>query len=355
MKRISNLYDKIIDIENLRLADKRARKGKTNTYGVVLHDKNREENILLLHETLRLCYFRTSEYNIFTIKDPKEREIYCLPYYPDRILHHAIMNVMEPIWVSAFIHDTYACVKGRGISGAHRKMVKMLTDRNGTTYCLKMDIKKFYPSIDHDILKSIIRKKIKCKKTLALLDEIIDSAKGLPIGNYLSQHLANLYLTYFDHFVKEVLNVKYYIRYADDIIILNDSKGFLHGVLVSINSYLVYELNLELKKNYKVFSVIEGIDFIGYVFYHTHIKLRKRIKRNLLSRISAYNKENKPIDKVSICGWIGWLRGSNSINLCKKHIKHEQDVFRGEPTNNRIYYRRRKRFSLGYSKRGERI
>lgn len=130
--------------------------------------------------------YRTSTYKTFTIYEPKERIIFKLPFYPDRIVHHAIMNILEPIWVSIFINNTYSCIKGRGIHKAVRDIQQDLKDIDGTKYCLKLDIKKFYPSIDHDVLKSIIRKKIKDEKLLNLLDGIIDSTDGVPIGNYLS-------------------------------------------------------------------------------------------------------------------------------------------------------------------------
>ena len=191
MKRIGNLYEKIISLDNLRLADEKARRGKLRSYGVLLHDKNREANILALHETLKNHTFKNSEYSTFTIYEPKERIIFRLPYYPDRILHHAIMNILEPIWVSVFTKDTYSCIKGRGIHGAMRNVKRAIKDRENARYCLKIDIRKFYPSIDHDVLKTIIRRKIKCKDTLALLDTIIDSTDGVPIGNYLSQYFAN--------------------------------------------------------------------------------------------------------------------------------------------------------------------
>ncbi|MDR1338620.1 MAG: RNA-directed DNA polymerase, partial [Prevotellaceae bacterium] len=178
-------------------------------------------NLLKLHETLKAGSFRTSKYTTFTIYEPKEREIFRLPYYPDRIVHHAVMNILEPVWLSIFTADTYSCIKYRGIHATAGKVKKALKDVEGTAYCLKLDIRKFYPSIDHDILKQIIRRKIKDIRLLALLDEIIDSADGVPIGNYLSQYFANLYLAYFDHYIKETEQVKYYFRYADDIVILH--------------------------------------------------------------------------------------------------------------------------------------
>ena len=162
----------------------------------------REQNIQELHHQLMEGTFRTSPYDIFKIYTPKERDIYRLPYYPDRIVHHAVMNILEPIWCSIFTADTYSCIKGKGIHAAARKLKQYLReDPPGTRYCLKIDIRKYYPSIDHDILKQIIRRKIKDRRLLALLDEIIDSAEGVPIGNYLSQYFANLYLAYFDHWI----------------------------------------------------------------------------------------------------------------------------------------------------------
>lgn len=231
MKRIGNLYEKIISLDNLRLADEKARRGKLRSYGVLLHDKNREANILALHETLKNRTFKNSEYSTFTIYEPKERIIFRLPYYPDRILHHAIMNILEPIWVSVFTKDTYSCIKGRGIHGAMRNVKRAIKDRENARYCLKIDIRKFYPSIDHDVLKAIIRRKIKCKDTLALLDTIIDSTDGVPIGNYLSQYFANLMLAYFDHWIKEEKRVRYYFRYADDMVFLASTKEELHILL----------------------------------------------------------------------------------------------------------------------------
>ena len=164
MKRIGNLYNTITSLDNLQLADNNARKGKIKSYGVRRHDRNREQNLLNLHYALRNKTFRNSEYDTFKIYKPKERTIFRLPYYPDRIVHHAIMNVLEPIWLSVFTTDTYSCIKNRGIHAAANSLRRVLSkDVKGTTYCLKMDITKFYPSINHDILKSIIRRKIKDK------------------------------------------------------------------------------------------------------------------------------------------------------------------------------------------------
>lgn len=319
MKRIGNLFDQIISLENLGLADKRAQKGKARQYGVRLHNEHREANLLTLHLMLRGGTYRTSTYDIFQIFEPKERTVYRLPYFPDRIVHHAIMNILAPILVTNFTRDTYSCIKGRGIHAAARAVNQALRDEEATRYCLKLDIQKFYPSINHDILKSLLRRKFKDPELLLLLDEIIDSAPGLPIGNYLSQYLANFYLSYFDHWIKEEMGVRYYFRYADDLVILAPNKATLHELLSKINWYLQEKLHLKVKDNYQVFPVAaRGIDFLGYRFYHTHVLLRKGIKKNFARML----RDNP--NAASITSYKGWAKHCNSRNLLKKLVSNEK-------------------------------
>ncbi|MFD2962792.1 MULTISPECIES: RNA-directed DNA polymerase [Olivibacter] len=313
MKRLNNLYSRIYDIRNLELADAIARKGKGDQIGVRKHDLNGEKNIVDLHNMLKSKSFVTSRYTTFTIYEPKEREISRLPYFPDRIVHHAVMNVLEPIFVSVFTADTYSCIKSKGIHAAQRALRKALQDRDGTIYCLKLDVKKFYPSIDHVILKSLLRRKIKDGDLLWLLDGIIDSAPGVPIGNYLSQYFANFYMSYFDHWIKERIGVKYYFRYADDMVILSDCKEHLHQLLYEIRSYLCTNLKLSIKENYQVFPVASrGIDFVGYRFYHTHTLLRKSIKKSFARAVA------KGKSRESIAAYIGWAKHADCRNLVKK-------------------------------------
>lgn len=324
MKRISNVFDKIVDINNITYADENARRGKTRTYGVRLHDRNREINLYKIQESLTNLSYKTSEYSIFKIYEPKEREIYRLPYYPDRIVHHTLMNYLEPIWENVFIAHSYACRKNKGIHKAVVDIKKVLRkDKDNTKHCLKLDIRKFYPSIDHDILKTIIRKKLKDKKLLITLDEIIDSAPGVPIGNYLSQYFANLYLTYFDHWVKETKKVKYYFRYADDIVVLHKDKQFLHNLLKDMKVYLNDNLKLKIKSNHQVFPLdSRGLDFVGYKFYHSHTLLRKTIKYNLCKSVSKLSKAKRLRECVrrKLCSYFGWVKFCNAINLCGKII-----------------------------------
>lgn len=308
MKRVGNLYEQIISFENLKLADKRARRGKKKQYGVIKYLKNKEQNLLNLHETLKNKTFTTSEYNVFKISDGKEREIYSLPFYPDRLVHHAIINIIEPIFVSTFTADTYSCIKGRGVHKASYKLRKYLKkDISGTKYCLKIDIRKFYPSIDNEVLKQLLRRKFKDEDLLYLLDNIIDSTKGVPIGSFTSQFFANFYLTYFDHWIKEELKIKYYLRYCDDLVILSDNKEQLWKWFYRIKTYLKGELDLEIKGNYQVFPVEKrGIDWCGYKHFHTHTLLRKSIKKK-------YIKNKKKINH-----W-GWIKHCNSTNLVNKY------------------------------------
>lgn len=338
MKRKGNLYQQITNIDNLQFADAKASAGKGNQYGVRLHLQNRDINLLLLNEALDNKTYCTGTYETFTIFEPKERLISALPYYPDRITHHAIMNVLEPVFVSCFTADTYSCIKGRGIHGAANKVRKALQDVDNTTYCLKLDIKKFYPSINHDILKSLLRRKIKDNDLLWLLDEIIDSAAGVPIGNYLSQYFANYYLSGLDHWLKETIRVKYYFRYADDIVILHNSKPYLHNLRAQITSYLADNLKLTVKENYQVFPIAaRGIDFVGYVFYHTHTFIRPDIKRNF-ARMLANNPS-----KASIAAYYGWLKHADTNHLLKKLLPDEElQRFRRNACNQRVRRRQDK-------------
>jgi RNA-directed DNA polymerase len=318
MKRIGGVYSRIISIDNLQLADTKARKGKGYQYGIKVHDRHRESNLIHLHESLVSKTYTTSPYTVFKIHDPKERDVYRLPYFPDRIVHHAVMNVLEPIFVSVFTADTYSCIKKRGIHAAVAAVREALRDQPGTRYCLKLDIKKFYPSVDHEILKQLIGRKIKDQDLLWLLDDIIESAEGLPIGNYLSQYFANFYLTYFDHWIKEVLRVKYYFRYADDLVILAAEKPYLHQLLAAIRNYLSSQLKLSVKENYQVFPVQDrGIDFLGYVFFHSHTRLRKTIKQRFAR---AVIRGNNP---ASMAAYWGWAKHCSSNHLMKK-LNHEK-------------------------------
>lgn len=331
MKRYGYLYDKIISIDNLRLADMNARKGKSKSYGVHQFDKDREGKLFALHKMLKDKTFKTSRYDIFTIYEPKERVIYRLPYYPDRIVHHAIMNVLEPIWRNVFTFNTYSCIKGRGIHGCAKRVKEIIRkyEAKEHLYCLKIDLVKYYPSIDHDVMKHIVRQKIKDSDTLCLLDEIIDSADGLPIGNYISQYLANLYLAYFMHWVNETLHVDA-TEYADDIVFFSDSKERLHSVFEKICTKLEGELKVKIKHNWQIFPIAKNkytndgraLDYVGYQFFREQTLMRKSIKKKFCKETKRAIKRGfsgKKL-KMRLSSWLGWANHCNGrhLLLCNK-------------------------------------
>ena len=330
MKRYGYLYEKIYNYDNIQYALQNAQKGKKHYKEVNKINMNQEFYIRQIQKMLYYKTYKTAKYKkiIKHADNGKIREIYKLPYYPDRIVHHCIMQIIEPIWFKSLIRDTYAAIKNRGIHDGVRRIKKALRDKENTIYCLKMDIKKFYFSINNQILKRIIRKKIKDPDLIWLLDEIIDSADGIPIGNYLSQYFGNLYLSEYDHWIKEELKMKYYFRYCDDIVILHKDKNILHEIRKESNDYFKYKLKLEINNNWQVFPVDKrGIDFLGYRFFHNYILLRKSISQKFKNKIK-YIKKNWEILKPSkvinrIMSYWGWLKYANCKNLVNTYIDNE--------------------------------
>lgn len=309
MKRYGYLFEKICNKENLRLAHKNARKGKTHYKEVKQVDAELDYYIDTLYDLLVNGKFTTSKYRVFTKVDKgKEREIYALPYYPDRIVQHAIMQVLEPIWKPTLIRTTYQSIKGRGIHKAKNDIVKDIRKYEPSHY-LQIDIKKFYPSIKNEVAKKAVSKKIKCRKTLELLYNIIDSCEGVPIGNYISQYIGNLTLNGLDHYCKEVLKLEMYYRYCDDVVVCEYSKDKLTKVHEQIVAYLS-SIELTTKDTYKVTTIESGLDFVGYVVDKDKVKLRKRIAKKFKN---CYN------DK-SIQSYYGWLKHCNCYNLRRSKI-----------------------------------
>lgn len=317
MKRKGYLFEEVFDIENLKLAHKNAKKGKNHYREVKMVDSNPDFYLSWLSYIIENEMFETSKYTpmIKESDSGKVREILKLPYYPDRIVHHAIIQVVGDIWLKALIRDTYSSIKGRGIHDGLRRLKKALRDKEETKYCLKLDIKKYYQSIPNEQLKNVVAKKIKDDKFLNLVNEIIDSTDGVPIGNYLSQYFGNLYISDIDHRVKE--KCKYYFRYCDDIVILSNSKKELHKILEILNAELKKK-ELEIKGNWQIFPVdVRGIDFLGYRFFHDYTLLRKTIKQNMKKRFRKI-KNNKDIESSNInsaMSYYGWLKYANCKNL----------------------------------------
>lgn len=321
MKRYGNLFERVVEYGNLEQAFHNAARHKTRRSEVIEYGSHLEANLLQLQRELITGTYRTSEYKTFIIYEPKERKIFKLPFR-DRVVHWAIMQVIEPIWLSNFTRDTYSCIRGRGIHPLLYKLRRDLkADPEGTRYCLKIDVRKFYPSIDHEIMKQVIRRKLKDARLLALLDGIVDSAEnGVPIGNYLSQFFANLYLSELDHIMKEEMGIRYYYRFADDIVLLDGNKEKLHGTLVFINHYLNNERALSIKPNYQVFPVeSRGVNYVGYVTFHDYCLARKQNKKNLCREVAKLRKRGMSDEEIRIkaSSRLGFMQHCNSIYLLK--------------------------------------
>lgn len=320
MKRIKNIFYLIADMDNLRLAHHNAQKGKRHYGEVIRVNKNEDLYLKQLQSMILEKKFKNSPYHIFSLIDKgKQREIYSLPYFPDRILHHAILQILEPIWKTLLIRNTFQSIKGRGVEDGRRKIKKALKDKDAK-YCLQFDIHKFYPSINNKILKDLIRRKIADKEVLWLLDEIIDSTKGVPIGNYISQYFGNIYLAYFDHYVKEKLKIKHYFRYCDDIVLIHKDKDYLSYCFSKIEYYLEKQLNLSIKPNYQIYPIKKRrINFLGFMFDNYKAYLRKRIVKGFKKAARKYMDGDKSQAK-GLASYYGWFKHSHSWDLWNKYI-----------------------------------
>jgi hypothetical protein len=325
MKRTGNLFQKIVEPDNIQLAFKLARKGKRWQNTIKIFEMQEEENLTKIRTSLIDKTFTTSDYETFIVYEPKRRIIYKLPFNPDRIVQHALMNIVEPIWESFFIDDSYACRVGKGIHAGNKRTMDFIRKVGKDGYCLKMDVSKFYPSISHDILFKLIERKIKCKDTLDLFRDIVYSIPGgynVPVGNYTSQWLGNLYLNKLDQFVKHNLKGESYIRYCDDFLLFHTDKTYLKDCADAMTSFLKSELNLKLSKN-RIFPIAQGVDFLGYRHFHDYILLRKtsatRIRRRIKKLPDLFNRAviNKDQLRSSLASMSGWLKWCNSFNLSK--------------------------------------
>lgn len=326
MKRQGFLFEKITDIDNILLAHRKARKDKSHYKEVQRVDKNPIQYATLIKSMLEDESYVVGEYQYSKINDKgKERELMKLPYYPDRIIQWAIMLQIEEVFLKNFIDQTCASIPNRGINRAHHFMVKFMQDKSSSKYCLKLDVRHFYQSIDQNILKEILATLFKDQKLLRLLFKIIDSYpedKGIPIGSYLSQYFGNVYLSGLDHYIKEDLHCDRYVRYMDDMVILGSEKEELHNIRIKVESYLNEKLHLNLKKNYQVFpTFVRGVDFVGYRFFGDFILLRKktclRFKRAM--RKLSRKDELTLNDRCTFYSYKGWLDFCDSYRLKNKY------------------------------------
>jgi len=314
MKSFIHKYNDIITKEKLLKAWEEFLRGKKNRKDVILFQAKLANNLFDLHNDLKNRTYRHGEYVAFSISDPKPRQIHKATVR-DRLLHHLIYQELYKYFDTKFIHDSYSC---RLNKGTHKAMDRFRVfagkvSKNNTKTCwiLKGDIKKFFASIDHEILKKILEKHIEDKDILWLLNQVINSFNpGLPLGNLTSQLLVNVYMNEFDQFAKHKLKVKYYIRYADDFVILSEDKKQLFVLWRYIAIFLGKELKLELHPD-KIFikTLASGIDFLGWVHFPDHRVLRTTTKRRMLK-----NVENDP-KAESIQSYLGLLSHGNTKQI----------------------------------------
>lgn len=323
MKCYYDLWSKITTRENFELAYKRATKGKKYYKEVkCIERKGWRRYVNNLRKEVINKTYKVSDYNIFNLfTGGKWREIYKLPM-KDRIVQHAIMNYLEPVFRETFILDTFASIKGRGIHLGLKRVKKALKRNPKYKYYLKLDIHKCYPSLDKNILKDKLKCKIKDENLLWLLFEIIDSCdNGVPIGNYTSQYFNNFYFNDFDHWIKEVKHIKAYFRYCDDIIILAETKEELRELLKEIKVE-IEKLNVKIKPNWQIYNIdVKGIDFLGYIIRRYYIRIRKITKQNFINKVKSIDVYNLNNNQVNVLGsYWGILRHCNGRNLWFKYI-----------------------------------
>lgn len=327
MKTHNNLYPSTYNFKNLYNAYLSAREGKRYRKDVLKFSANLEEELICLQNNLIWKSYTPSPYKEFYVNDPKKRLIMA-PAFCDRVLHHAICNVVMPLFDQKFIFDSYACRIGKGTHrGADRLtwFLRKALRQWPKVYCLKCDIRSYFSSIPHVNLKMAIRKTIRCKDTLWLIDTIIDSLPdgvGIPLGNLTSQLFANVYLDDMDHFIKEVLRVKYFIRYMDDFVLLLEDKRTLAYYMAEISSFLSPK-GLALNEKTSIFPISHGIDFLGYRVWPTHRLLRKSSIRRAKRKFKAFSRRYKrgivSRDKIkeSLNSWLAHAGYCNSYNARK--------------------------------------
>lgn len=324
MRTYTNLWDDFISVQNFVRAYKDARRGKSKQKSV---SDFRNGWALRLYELRRAVIdgqFHTSPYRCMTVYEPKKRVVYKLPFSPDRIVQHALVNILAPILERKFITDTYSCIPGRGQLSASQRCMDAVR-RNG--YCLKCDVRHFYPSIDQNILSLMYHRIIKDERFMTVIDDIIFSfpgGKNCPIGNYLSQWSGNFYLSSLDNFVKRELHVRDYLRYCDDFMLFSDDKKFLHECRIKIKNFLAEKLYLEYSKA-DVFSIRQGVDFCGYRHFDNFVLLRKSTKLRQEKRILEIRDVVKSgnFDKekcrASLDSMAGWMKHAKTHRLSEKY------------------------------------
>lgn len=337
MKTYNDLYETFYSNKNLIVAWKKARKGKTKRDYIKKFEEHFRENILQLKKELQDESYKPSSLTRFVIRDPKTRKI-SRAEFRDRIVHHALVRVIEPIFDPRFIYDSCANRKGKGSLFAIQRLEKFIrrASKNNTLPCfiLKADIKHYFDEINHEILMKIIRRKIADEKIIALIEKILiggasqiremDQNVGMPLGNLTSQFFANVYLNEFDYFVKHELKVSYYIRYVDDFVLIHQSKPQLEKWKQEINHFLGEKLKIELHPDKsRIISLSRGVDFVGFRNFYHYKLLRKRNIKTAEKKIKMLNKGKLSYERfIEIFqGWNAYAQWANTHNCIIKLIK----------------------------------
>ncbi len=332
-------FDEIVSFENILDAAYQCRKGKTKVRATLEFFNNLEENVIQIQNELIWNMYQMSAYHHFYVFEPKRRLI-SAPHFKDRVVHRAIYNIIDPLFDKQYIHDSYACRKGKGThKGADRAQafIRKVEREHGKVFALKADISRYFSSIDHYILKSIITAKIKCTRTKSILFYIIDNSPcdalgvGIPLGNLTSQIFANIYLNELDRFAKHKLKAKLYVRYMDDFIIIHHDKSQLHSWRKDIEMFLHQQLRLKTNSKTQVFPVAKkngrALDFLGYRIYSTHRLLRKCTVKRIKAKLKKYRQQFADGDielsdiKQSIQSWLGHASHADAHNLKKALFK----------------------------------
>lgn len=333
-KAVNNIFYEKLKFKNMFSAYERAAKGKRDCKEIINYELDLANNLLKTLKDLYYNKYRVGKYREFQIFEPKKRIIQSLPFADRVVQQWYVEEFIKPIFVPKFIVDTYACINDRGVHGGVKKLNRYMYNYskvNKDFYILKCDISKFFYSINKKKLYQIISRKIKDKYFLNLTKLLIchdNSPVGIPIGNYTSQYFANIYLNELDHFVKEKLKVKYYVRYMDDFILLLENKEEAKRILNEITVFLENNLMLKLNKKTNYFKAKQGVLFCGYKVYQTHILLKKDNKKKIRKKVETWNKlyEKNQLDfkatSMKLNSWIGHASNCDSYYLIKK-IKDE--------------------------------
>ena len=316
-KRVNNFFKSKITFMKMYEAYLRSSKCKHENKEVIEYEMDLAMNLSNLVEDVKNKTYKTGFYRKFTVYEPKERIILSLPF-KDRVLQQwYVEEFIKPIFMPKLVKDTYACLKGKGLHSAVKNLQGYMRKKyknNSDFYILKCDISKFFNSIDKKILFNIISRKVKDKDFLDLTKKIIFDGTykiGIPIGNYTSQFFANIYLNELDHFVKEKLGIKYYVRYMDDFILLVDSKEMAIEIKNKISEFLDKNVKLKLNKKTNYFKCKQGVCFCGYHVYIDKIKLLNQNKKKIYKKVVEWNKlyENNELDIMrsaeSLKAWMG--------------------------------------------------